>query len=85
MLLDVSPSHWNMELEVVSAEDFEHPQELVADILDEMTHVLGHNPDVTSLLVEHARIAHGGKNGNKSSTPDKVRPFVGQRMPVHLP
>lgn len=61
--------------ELTSTEDLQNLQRLViAEVLNEVTHVAGYNPDIACHVVECARIALCGKDGDTSTTLDEERP-----------
>lgn len=70
--------------EGISTEDLKHLKRLVADILNEMAHVLGYDADISSDVVECTSIALGGEYCNTRAATDKVRPFISNWVPVHL-
>lgn len=65
-------------LELVGAEDLEDFDVfVVAEVLDEVAHVAGHDANVAGLVVEGAGGALGGEDGDARAAFDEVRPFVG--------
>lgn len=72
-------------LKLVRLEDLENLDGFViAQVFDEMAHVLGHDADVSSLEVKGACDARGGEDGDACSSADEVRPLVGVWVPVHF-
>lgn len=73
-------------LELVGLEDLEHLDGLVvAEVLDEVAHVAGDDPDVAGHEVERAGGPVGGEDGDPGPTRDEEGPLVGVGVPVHLP
>lgn len=70
--------------ELVGAEDFEHLDGLVANVLDKVAHVAGDNADVAGDVVESAGGALGGEDGDTSASTNEEGPLVGVGVPVHL-
>lgn len=70
--------------ELVGAEDLEHLDGLVADVLDKVAHVARDDADVTGDVVEGAGGALGGEDGDARATPDEEVPLVRVGVPVHL-
>lgn len=70
--------------ELVGAEDLEHLDGLVADVLDKVAHVARDDADVAGHVVEGAGGALGGEDGDSRAAADEEVPFVGVGVPVHL-
>lgn len=70
--------------ELIGAENLKHLNGLVANVLDEMAHVAGHDADVASDVVESAGCALGGEDGDTGASADEEGPLVGVGVPVHL-
>lgn len=70
--------------ELIGAENLEHLDGLVANVLDEMAHVAGHDADVAGNVVESAGSALGGEDGDTGASADEEGPLVGVGVPVHL-
>lgn len=71
--------------ELVGAEDLEHLDGLVANVLDKVAHVAGDDADVAGDVVESAGGSLGGEDGDTSASTDEEGPLVGVGVPVHLP
>lgn len=70
--------------ELVRAEDLEHFDRFVPNILNKMTHISRHDAYVARNVVERSSAAFGGEDGDASSAPDEEVPLVGVRVPMHL-
>ncbi len=72
-------------LEFLRLEDLEHFNRLlVAQVLDEVTHVAGDDTNVAGHVVERPGGAVGGEDGDTSAALDEEGPFIGVGVPVHL-
>lgn len=70
--------------ELVGLEDLEHLNGLVANVLDKVAHVAGHDADVAGHVVKGAGGALGTKDGDAGAALDEEGPLVGVGVPVHL-
>ena len=71
-------------LKLRRAENLEHLDRLVADVLDKVGVVLGYDADVTGLVVEGAGVAVGGEDGDARLAAEEEGPLVGVGVPVHF-
>lgn len=72
-------------VELVGAEDLQDLERLVvAQVLDEVAHVPGHDADVPGHVVERAGVAFRGEDGDAGATADEEGPLVRVGVPVHL-
>jgi hypothetical protein len=63
-------------LEFRGSEHLEHLYRLVANVLDEMSIILEHNPDVSSLIVERPRTSVRREDRHTGFTPEEEGPLV---------
>ena len=71
--------------ELVGLEHLEHLNRLVANVLDEVTHISWDNAHIAGHVVECPSGALGCEDGYSASTPNEKVPLVRIGVPVHLP
>ena len=71
--------------ELIGAENLEHLDRLVANVLYKVAHIPGHDADITRHVVECASGTFRSKYGDASAPLDEEGPLVSVGMPVHFP
>jgi len=70
--------------ELVSSEDFQHFDRLIANILHKVAHVPWDDPNITWNVVEGARRAFSSEDGDTGAPTEEEGPLIGIRVPVHF-
>lgn len=70
--------------ELIGTEDLQHLDRLIANVLDKVTHVAGHDADISGSVVKGSGSAFRCKDGHSGATLEEEGPLISRWVPVHL-
>ena len=70
--------------ELIGAEDLEHLNWLITNVLNKVAHVARHDTYISREIVKGTGVTLGGKDGDSRTALDEERPLIRIRMPMHL-